>query len=191
MKKTAEEIAAQLSQLTAENWQAETYEEDYWLSLKGPDNYQIDMRRYREGSQTRYRFSGRYPPHPDGSASSGAHMWDDPPKITTSAERSPLSIAKDIQRRLLPEYKRVYAVVIERHAAWTENQAQINRIAQHLADILSVTVNLQFGPERPRLYTYQGPGRGKFEILSRELVSIEINTDPLTARRIAMIIADQ
>jgi len=65
------------------------------------------------------------------------------PRITTALSRGPVAIAKDIAKRFLPEYLRVFALVQAKVQANADYDAAITANLQRLAKVAGVTVSTE------------------------------------------------
>ena len=78
------------------------------------------------------------------------------PSITVAISRGPEAIAKDIAKRFLPEYLRVFALVEEKVAADSAYEAKIAANLQRLADVAGVHFHSEDG------LNYRGEQRKSF-----------------------------
>jgi len=194
MQSAAAQICAALVTETGQNWQVEPqennndwYNEDHARLMAG--EFVIVLHRYRTGSKSRLSVFGIYPRGPEGEQIIG--HTDNEPQITANFDRPAAAIAKDITRRFWPAYQTLHATAKRRAVARAANITTLAHHAADLAHILEGQIYNANGKDRPIVYTANAtPGRGKFEVLTPDTVLIDISTDPLTARRIAMILAD-
>lgn len=61
------------------------------------------------------------------------------PSINVSLVKSPQAMAKDIQRRLLPEYRVVLADLLQKHVADLERKAGVRTTKARVAEILGTS----------------------------------------------------
>ncbi len=106
--------------------------------------------------------------------------------ISVSAEKSAEQIAHDIQRRLLPGYRKAYELAVKEMKEHEEQQSRQEVLAKHLADILGVEI-----PKHDPLefYAYD-PARINGRT-SGDDVKLEITCKPDLAERICRVIANR
>jgi hypothetical protein len=78
------------------------------------------------------------------------------PRITVSATRAPKAIARDIQRRFLPDYLEAYSGSVRRCRAAQFNIATTNTQLEQLAEIVGETAQPTEYGRRGRLYLPDG-----------------------------------
>ncbi|WP_405057066.1 hypothetical protein OG474_30560 [Kribbella sp. NBC_01505] len=130
-------LADELSKQTGETWTVDTSEK--WeghesTHINGPDQQVIVVRRkMREYSANfqRIEISGCYP---DGY---GNNAWDlKEHKISVARDRAVEAIAKEIVRRLLPDYRKSLVEVVELMAKAAESEANKEAAIQRLLSSL-------------------------------------------------------
>ncbi|MBI5031201.1 MAG: hypothetical protein HZB51_11795 [Chloroflexi bacterium] len=107
------------------------------------------------------------------------------PSITCSLTKTPPQIARDIERRVLPEYKTLLEKVIARKAISDERKRKQHQCCQELANILRA--EMREGMERdndPRVYCYgKGSSTIEFSVMSDTHVKIEIRSASFEAAK--------
>lgn len=98
--------------------------------------------------QDRLDVSTDYPKDRDGNT---AH--EPRPKITVSASKSGAQIARDVERRLLPEYLPLLEQILRRHAAYDSHEDEVRRIARQVAKLVQVKQDLK----SPTVSFYHSP----------------------------------
>jgi hypothetical protein len=104
---------------------------------------------------------------------------------------SPQSHARDIERRLLPEYRTLVAKALERKRAYEERKQKQHQLCQEIADLLRAEVREGWGRQSdPRVYCYGANSSAiEFTVMSDTSVQIEIrNATPEAAKQIADIV---
>jgi hypothetical protein len=98
------------------------------------------------------------------------------PSITCSLAKTPPRIARDIERRVLPEYRLLLEKVLTRKAAHDERKRQQHECCQQIADLLGAEVRDGQGRDGdPRVYCYgKGTAAIEFIVSSDTSVHIEI-----------------
>jgi hypothetical protein len=109
--------------------------------------YDFDMEK------SRIEVTGRYPHHPRY----GHGLAREYPKITAAARRGPGAIARDIERRFLPDYLPIYQEALESKRGYEKQDREKERTLDELAGIL----NVQRGQDK--VYPNY-PGYGYIEI---------------------------
>ena len=96
------------------------------------DSREVSLRMRLYESPAKIDVSGEYVTGPDYLGLHG-HMNNKRPSISVSLDRPGAALAKDIQRRFLPEYTRVFtdilAVVIAHEERWDMKAAACDRLA--------------------------------------------------------------
>jgi len=72
--------------------------------------------------------------------------WPDNLRITVAPNRSATAVAKDIERRLLPNYREAFQKASEDIAERHQQRMEAERIANNIADILGCEVSQNNGP---------------------------------------------
>jgi hypothetical protein len=103
--------------------------------------------RLRKG---RISFAGRYP-HSYYPADPAERAY-----ITVSASRDPKSIAGDMQRRLLPQYRTSYAAAVAQKEADEAYQRRKREALETLAEISQMPVS-HHNDREPQIYHYAHP----------------------------------
>jgi hypothetical protein len=98
------------------------------------------------------------------------------PAITCSLEKTPAQVARDIERRVLPEYKALLEKLLVRKAAHDERKRKQHECCQQIADILRTEMREGQGRDSdPRVYCYgKGTSSIEFIVMSDTTVKIEI-----------------
>lgn len=113
------------------------------------------------------------------------------PVITCSPEKTPPQIARDIERRVLPEYRALVAKLLERKSIHDERKRKQHACCQELADILQAEMREGAGRhDDPYVYCYADDYTPIiFGVHNDGTVHIEIESAPLdTAKQIAQLI---
>lgn len=115
------------------------------------------------------------------------------PAITCSLDKTPHQIARDIGRRLLPEYRTLVAKLLERKAMHDARKRKQHECCQEIADILRT--EMHEGMERhsdPRVYCYgKGSSAIEFTVQSDTSVKIEIQSASYEAAKQIAHVAKQ
>lgn len=100
------------------------------------------------------------------------------PAISCSLQKTPPQMARDIERRVLPEYKALLEKVLARKAVSDERKRKQHECCQQIADTLRVNTEMREGQGRdsdPRVYCYgKGTSSIEFIVMSDTTVKIEI-----------------
>lgn len=167
----------------------------HWVHVVHKDGYGICL----SGGNTRnnpLHISGNYPPK--------ASYGNDRPSINASTDKTPEQIAKDIQRRLLPDYIALWTKVttdLKRHEDFEQTQA---RIAKDLFAMVP-DINLAAGSKKsfhnPRsgetapigftFYRDNHEGYGDLSVNSENSVDVKLHSLPLDlARQVLKLVVD-
>jgi hypothetical protein len=184
----AEAIAHYLSTLE-ETWTAEPYPSDrrgdlYYL--RGPDGEEILVKSYEGGR--RVRVTGNYPQYNHHNPLSFQFTYGDldRPEITCAVDRGARTIAQEIRRRFLAEYR---ACLEEARRLVRQYERQDQRIREATLAIAgtlnlseeSIRWNRSHGnvTARPKLHFSTGDRvRVDFDVYSEDSIGIELNGVP-------------
>jgi hypothetical protein len=127
--------------LNGEHFTVETPEagERHYVRLVAPDGRAFSLNNSWSG-RGKLHVSGCYPK--DGDKYMGPREWgaigynEQAPSINVSAEREPGPIARDISRRFLPEYTRVYQACEAKRAEHVAYLATVNNAAAQLEALI-------------------------------------------------------
>jgi hypothetical protein len=131
---TLDQLAHELATSLGEGWAAEPsrHRNDGWL-LRHGDQAELHLYPLPPGrlsiTGTYHRVDGYEHDHSQGLGNQ---------KITVSAARSAASIARDIQRRLLPGYRHNLTVVRERAAGQQRREAKLQAVQARISALASV-----------------------------------------------------
>jgi hypothetical protein len=100
------------------------------------------------------------------------------PTITCSLTKTPPQIARDIERRVLPEYKALLEKLLARKAVHDDRKRKQHECCQQIADVLGTEMREGQGRESdPRVYCYgKGTSAIEFSVMSDTSVRIEIRS---------------
>jgi len=98
------------------------------------------------------------------------------PAITCSLKKTPAQVARDIERRVLPEYRALLETLLARKAAHDERKRKQHECCQQIADILGTEMREGQGRDTdPRVYCYgKASSSIEFIVMSDTTVKIEI-----------------
>lgn len=107
------------------------------------------------------------------------------PSITCGLTKTPPQIARDIERRVLPEYRALLARLLERKAISDERKRRQHECCHELADILRAEMREGMGRDSdPRVYCYgKGSSTIEFIVMSDTNVKIEIRSASFEAAK--------
>lgn len=170
-------LASDVAAALGDGWRSE-YDPDsfgrYRATLHGPDDAKILMWRDRYGNDGKLTVSGSYP---DNNAYDVKHV-----KIGIGETRGAAVIAREIQRRLLPDYLPELVRIKKDNARRTDNRAARLRLAEELAGPIKGRVIDDARSSHTHIVTYDNG-------LS---VSIDINHDASGGRiEVSSATADQ
>jgi hypothetical protein len=86
------------------------------------------------------------------------------PRITVSADREPVSIARDVARRFLPAYIPLFQEMEAQAAAYAHRNAQRNEALETLAQALGVEVRTYHDLNTQGQITHYGPDYTRFKV---------------------------
>jgi hypothetical protein len=196
----AEAIAHYLSTLE-ETWTADPYPHDRGRDLyylHGPDGEEILLKSYEGGK--RVRVTGNFPEYNHHNPLSFQFTYGDLnyPEITCAADRGARTIAKEIRRRFLVDYRSCLREARRLVRKYERQDQQIREATLAIAGALnlseeSIRWNRSHGnvTARPKLHFYAGDHvRADFDIYSDESIGIQLNGVPADlAQRIAEVVA--
>lgn len=141
--KTLREIAEEIAKALGSDWRRSTKFDDddkadlvpWRARLEGP-NQQALFLSNTWGPKGKLHISGWAPDNIDRQTVSIPQM----PSINVSVEKKAEQTAKDIERRLLPEYRTMLADLLRKHQADLDRKAGINETKQQVAEVLGSTV---------------------------------------------------
>jgi len=107
------------------------------------------------------------------------------PVITCSLEKTPPQIARDIERRVLPEYRTLVVKLLERKAIHDERKRKQHACCQEIADILRAEMREGQGRHsEPYVHCYgQGSSSIEFAVETDTTVKIVIRSAPYEAAK--------
>jgi hypothetical protein len=196
----AEAIAHYLSTLE-ETWTAEPYPSDrrgdlYYL--RGPDGEELLVKSYEGGR--RVRVTGNYPQYNHHNPLSFQFTYGDldRPEITCAVDRGAETIAKEIRRRFLADYRACLEEARRLVRKYERHDQQIRETTLAIAGALdlseeSIRWNRSHGnvTARPKLHFSTGDHvRADFDVHGGDSVEIDLNgVPPDLALRIAEVVA--
>lgn len=179
--------------LNGEHFSVEPSEEGerHYVRLSAPDGRSFTLNSTWSG-RGKLHVSGSYPR--DGERYMGPREWgaigynEQAPSINVSAEREPGPIARDIARRFLPEYTRVYRACVAKQQEQAAYRSTVNGIAEQLAALIpGAKLEEHDGTQRVSFYT-SDTGYGDLTAYS-DTVNMELRSLPLAlARQIAALL---
>jgi hypothetical protein len=183
---TLRALTAAIAKALGEGFQAkEDKELEHVGEIRHADGRCINLNSSWYERQRRLNVSGDYPRDEGNNGSySDPKSWgaiaynESPPSITVSADRSPEAIARDIQRRFLPEYTRIYNLCIEkrneRNAArsgyLSKAETILKALGKRRAEIVGAPDNTHVD------LRYSDSGYGKLTETSIDLHSLSFET---------------
>jgi hypothetical protein len=117
-----------------------------------------ESQEYSERNKNKLSVQGDYPKDRDGHMTSARR-----PKISVSGEKTGAQIARDVERRLLPEYLPILEKELAMNARWNESEDKAQDIAEQIARLVRV-------PRQPRettVHFYKSPYNIFRETMSR------------------------
>jgi hypothetical protein len=145
-------LAEQVAEALPGAWDVKPFPEDWgrigaWLT--DPDN-----KAMLTIGETQSRHDGRLDVNTDYPRDSqGNSAYEKRPKITVSDSKSGTQIAKDIERRLLPEYLPLLEKVLVRYRAADEFEDKTTSLAKQIANIVQV----KHDPKKTTVSFYHSP----------------------------------
>ncbi len=128
-----QELFKQIAEALGNEWECQPPDEDWdWASLKNSNGWEITLTGSHNGASI--EVSGVYPRSVDRNWV--LYSGETAKKINVSATRSPRAIAKDIQRRFIPNYEAVYNLCIDRIAIAKANDEKVAANVAALAQVL-------------------------------------------------------
>jgi hypothetical protein len=140
-----------------------------------------ESQEYSERNKQKLTISTDYPKDHEGRMSS-AHR----PKISVSALKTGAQIARDIERRLLPEYLPILEKEIASNRSWTEYTGKTTLIAAHIAN----AVKVKRQPKETTVSFYHSPyniftdSMSEAKVVSSEEVELTLRLDPETTLKV-------
>ncbi|MFY1620071.1 hypothetical protein [Micromonospora sp. WMMD736] len=178
-RKGLPELAATVARELGEGWQATHDEHTRWFDLKGPDGEWL-MINIDSHAPERVDIDSRLPReiHASGADTHGLRT----PEISVALRRGAVTIAKEINRRLLPDYRDILLTARKLATNALRDRAERDDVARTAAELLGVQ---RFGagePSNPLHSVYfrrhhQGRGMTSVEIRPGGYVRIETNGD--------------
>ncbi|MGC2744686.1 MAG: hypothetical protein WA672_16035 [Candidatus Angelobacter sp.] len=154
------------------------YEHPHYQYMQGEGDERLELYFVSGSNMQRLTVSGRYPITARGDFISAPHGMRRP-DITVAISRSPDAIAREVARRLLPEYRKVLAVVqeIKRRMDGSEDvqEANLNVLAEAFGMKPSAD-NLKQGSMRLRLPI--GGAHGNLEVFDQS-VNLNLRSIPI------------
>lgn len=177
-----QEIAQELSLLTGNQWEA-TKQNDYsWgcnAEIRLKDSQPHIVLNYNERLK-KLSISGGFMVKTDYGSE---RIYHNSISIGVSPNKSPARIARDIQRRLLPNYLVEFEKAFEQHNAWEITRKQRLETLKSLAEIIGVKPKLE--PHSDRIYGY-----GKVrEIIACSTIDLKLSVSEEEAVKILQLIA--
>lgn len=178
----SQEIAQELSLLTGNQWEA-TYENDYgWgcnAEIRLKDSQAHLFLNHNERVK-KLSISGGFQVKTDYGTE---RLYHDSMSIGVSPNKCPKKIARDIQRRLLPDYLIEFEKALEQHNAWEVKRKERLETLKSLAEIIGVKPKLE--PHSDRIYGY-----GKVrEIIACSTIDLKLSVSQEEAVQILKLIA--
>lgn len=115
--------------------------------------------------------------------SQGNSAYEPRPKITISSSKTGAQIAKDIERRLFPEYLPLLQKVLTRYHAYDEHEKNASAVAKQIADV----VRVKHDPKSETVSFYHSPypifseTMSQVQVLGGDEVELTLRLDPDTA----------
>ena len=177
-----QEIAQELSKLTGNQWEA-TYENDYgWgcnaeIRLK---NSQAHLFLNYNERVKKLSISGGFQVKTDYGSE---NLYHERMSIGVSPNKSPAQMARDINRRLLPDYLVEFEKAFQSHCEWEVYRKQRLETLKSLAEIVGIKPKLE--PHSDRIYGY---GKVK-EIIACSTIDLKLSVSQEEAVKILELIA--
>lgn len=181
--KVAEHLPGFSLQTTVDSW-------TYRATIENEDGRVLFLRA--EGN--RIAISGEFPRDPvDGYVANWVLEWDERNKpgnglhqITLNAGRSPEVIAREIERRLLPAYTKVFDKVVVYLAERQKDLANSNILAKRVAEWFGGMIP-DNGRNANTPIVYLGAG-GRIEVGSGRITLDRVHVTPEQAEKIAAVL---
>jgi hypothetical protein len=198
LSEIALQIAAELRELEPlRPWTfVEPTEDTYsvYLSNAGDARIYIGFDGYNES--TRLTISGHMHIGKNGSyvevyekgadGSGWNHVYS--PSITVAIKRGPKAVAKDIAKRFLPEYLRVFALAKAKVAEDNAYDTAITANLQHLAKVAGESVPESFSWRREGRKSFTWRLRGNYHTVTASAEDCSLKLDNLTLEQAEQII---
>jgi hypothetical protein len=186
---------AQLIQLTEDiaealpgQWDVEPFPEDwsragaYLIEPKTQAKISVgESQEYSERNKNKLSISTDYPRDHEGRTSSARR-----PKISVSALKTGAQLAKDIERRLLPEYLPLLEKEIASNQSWLEYEGKTTLIAAHIANVVKVKRE----PKETTVSFYRSPYNifagtmSEAKVVGGDEVELTLRLDPETTLKV-------
>jgi hypothetical protein len=171
IKATIEEIAEHLSG----DWEMEPFPDDWGRDgayLREQHSQAIlaigESQVYSDRHKNLLTVSTDYPKDHEGKMSSASR-----PKISVSGNKTGTQIARDIERRLLPEYLPILEKELASNRSWNEFADKTTAVAQQIARLVKVALK----PRETTVSFYHSPFKMLASVMSEAQVVNENEVD--------------
>jgi hypothetical protein len=141
--------------------------------INGPDEsgiYVSSEGYYTSPDKGRLTITGFYPRDQDQE-----YYLPEPPSITVSMKRAPADIARDIQKRFMPDYWQLYLDSVERRKNYRNYIAQRDAEVQVLVTSFPILQNMAYDKQEFNLYLSAQGVYGKIRWNSAESWQIDVS----------------
>jgi hypothetical protein len=182
------QLAEDIAEALPGQWDVEPFPEDwsragaYLIEPKTQAKLSVgESQEYSERNKQKLTVSTDYPRTHDGNTSSARR-----PKISVSALKTGAQIARDIERRLLPEYLPLLEKEIASNESWREYEGKTTLIATHIANVVKV----QRQPKETTVSFYRSPYNifaqtmSEAKVVGGDEVELTLRLDPETTLKV-------
>ena len=144
-----------------------------------------ESQEYSDRNKNKITISGDYPKDRSGNTSQARR-----PKITVSGEKTGSQIARDITRRLLPEYLPLLERELEMSARWTAHEDRAVAVAEQIARL----VRVERQPRETSVHFYKSPYKifqgtmSRADVVGDDEVELSLRLDSRTALNVLNLI---
>lgn len=183
-REQARAIGAEVAQALGEGWSINNNSESWGANLIGPNDEDIFIRLETYGAKKgRLTISGNYPGTHEQQRRVERH------RIGVSADRSATAIAREIERRLLPDYRESLATVRMIIALDEHYDAIRQEVGQEFATLLGTSFR---APQNEVTYPLSREGYGSIKLShSGATADVELRGLPIdVVRAVVKTLAD-
>lgn len=172
-----------LNDLSSFTWKA-VNDKNSNVNLIADDDLSLWVHEGGYGNEGRIRFSYDRPRHRNGDYVSvwEKHSQVSDPGISVSVGREPSAVAKDILRRLVPEARRVHALVKAQIASYETHFDKVRKLAIDAANVASAKLPEFKDGQTPSFRLFEGYGDYSFGYgtvkVNSETLDIDLHSLP-------------
>jgi hypothetical protein len=173
----AQAIARELNTIDSHTWTAlNGYTHVAHIQAQDDRKFGLHTSGYRFQMGDRLEISGSYARKDTGYGFISS--YDHPPSIGVTSSRPPKALARDIQRRFLPEFHRFHELAMERKRQHEEYEANQEKAAQVIAEAFEGEIRNDNSGVRFSRILNDGPW-GHIDVSGNGTVMIEIRDLPV------------